>query len=297
MSGYRETFVYKTVAGTEIRADVYAAADPPASSAPVLLYLHGGALIGGTRTGINPAQLERYLAAGFTLVSADYRLAPETKLPAIIDDLRDAASWIRERGPGLFGVDPDRLGVVGHSAGGYLTLMSGLVVEPRPRALVAFYGYGDLVGEWYSKPDPFYSRQPAVSAERARAVVGSGVPSEGLDGSRGEFYLYCRQRGIWPQEIGGRDPAADPDFFTPYCPDRNVHAGWPPTLLLHGDADTDVPHALSVRMAGALADAGVEHELITVPSGPHGFDGRMDLPEIARVFERALDFLKRRLAA
>ena len=54
-----------------------------------------------------------------------------------------------------------------HSAGGYLTLMAGFCLKPRPQALVAFYGYGDIAGPWYSRPDPFYSRQPAVSKDAA----------------------------------------------------------------------------------------------------------------------------------
>jgi acetyl esterase/lipase len=81
------------------------------------------------------------------VVAIDYRLAPEAKLPAIVDDLRDAAAWIREQGPARFGIASERLAVAGHAAGGYLTLLSGHAVEPRPRALVSFYGYGDIAGD------------------------------------------------------------------------------------------------------------------------------------------------------
>ena len=259
---------------------MYRAGSEPA---PVLLFLHGGALIFGERSWIHPAQLERYLAAGFTLVSIDYRLAPETKLPGIIEDLRDAWAWIRERGPQLFSADPDRIGVVGHSAGGYLTLMSGFCVAPRPRALVSFYGYGDLIGEWYSKPDPFYGSMPAVPEREARALE-----------SRDRFYLYCRQQGIWPREVGGRDPGVEPDFFTPYCPEQNVDREWPPTLLLHGEADNDVPYELSRRMASALERAGALHELITSPGG-HGFDGAMEQPDAARAFDAVIGFLTQKV--
>ena len=72
------------------------------------------------------------------LVSIDYRLAPEVKLPAIIEDLKDAFTWIREKGPPLFHANPEKLVVSGGSAGGYLALMSGICVEPRPTALVAY---------------------------------------------------------------------------------------------------------------------------------------------------------------
>ena len=52
------------------------------------------------------------------VVSIDYRLAPETKLPAIVEDVQDACRWVRERGPKLFRIAPERLAVMGGSAGG-----------------------------------------------------------------------------------------------------------------------------------------------------------------------------------
>ena len=72
------------------------------------------------------------------MVSVDYRLAPETKLPAILEDVRDAYRWVREKGPGLFHADPGRIAISGGSAGGYLTLASGFMDDPPPKALVAF---------------------------------------------------------------------------------------------------------------------------------------------------------------
>ena len=74
---------------------------------PVLIWIHGGALIMGHRQNINRAQLDRYLNAGYTVVSIDYRLAPETKLKEILDDIQDANRWVRQRGPDLFRIDPD----------------------------------------------------------------------------------------------------------------------------------------------------------------------------------------------
>ncbi|HET7767301.1 MAG TPA: prolyl oligopeptidase family serine peptidase, partial [Chloroflexota bacterium] len=81
-----------------------------------------------------------------------------------------------------------------------------------------------------------------------------------------------RQHGLWPQEVAGLDPDKDDKAFDPYCPIRHVTAAYPPTLLLHGTADTDVPYQQSADMAAALQAAGVPHELITIPEGPHGFD-------------------------
>ena len=161
-----QTYTYKTVGNCDIKADVYRHSDNPTPTAAIV-YVHGGCLIYGSRKGINSKQLELYLRAGYTVISIDYRLAPETKLPEIITDLQDAFQWIRNSGLDLFLVDPERIAVVGHSAGGYLALMSGCCVAPRPKAIVSFYGYGDIVGDWYSKPDPLYCQQPTVSEEES----------------------------------------------------------------------------------------------------------------------------------
>lgn len=70
---------------------------------------------------------------------------------------------------------------------------------------------------------------------------------------RWSFYLYCRQHGIWPKEVAGHDPDRENHWFGPYCPVRNVSAAYPPTLLIHGTADTDVPYEESVKMDGKLS--------------------------------------------
>jgi len=283
------TYTYKRIDGVDVQADVYPRND--ARLAPVLLWIHGGCLMMGHRSDIADWHRNLYAEAGYTIVSIDYRLAPETKLPAIIDDLQDACRWIRSAGPALFQADPARLTVIGHSAGGYLALMAGFLVAPRPAAIVAFYGYGDIVGPWYSQPSAFYLQQPRISRERARQAVGQVVLTGAIEPhSRWDFYLYCRQTGLWPKEVSGHDPKSEPDFFRPYCPVHNVDRDYPPTLLLHGDRDTDVPHEQSVMMAQALASAGVEHELITIPGGEHGFDAQ-PTPEAGRALRRVLHFL------
>ena len=290
------TYVYKSIGHCDIKADVYRPSSA-SSPAPVIVFIHGGCLIYGSRQGIIPWHQERYLDAGYTVVSIDYRLAPETRLPLIIEDLQDAFRWVRDQGPKRFGIDPDRLAVVGHSAGGYLTLMAGFCVEPRPRALVSFYGYGDIVADWYSKPDPFYCRQPAVSEEESGRRVQGPVISEPYEGrGKDRFYLYCRQHGTWPREVSGHDPETEPEFFVPYSPERNVTPGYPPTLLLHGDQDTDVPYQQSATMAAELARHQVEHRLITGAGGGHGFGCDADDPQAVEAFAVVMDFLEKHTA-
>ena len=287
------THIYKTAQGCQIRADVYPSAHPNTPSS-VILWLHGGALIWGSRVAPKAEHLRRYGELGCVVVAIDYRLAPETKLPGIIEDVRDAYRWVRETGPALFNIDPERVAVIGHSAGGYLSLMAGTFSSP-PRALVSFYGYGDIVADWYTRPDPFYCQRPLISRTEALNAVGTAPTAEGT-GSRISFYFYCRQQGLWPREVGGHDPVAERSFFLPFCPLYNISEDYPPTLLLHGDQDTDVPYEQSATMASALAAAGVDSELITIPGGGHGFDAQMDKPEVSGAFTSVLRFLEQHLA-
>lgn len=291
-----KTYTYKTVGPTEIKADVYRAED--AAVRPVLVWIHGGALIVGSRSGVPKDLLDLCRDEGFILVSIDYRLAPETKLPAIVEDLEDAFAWVRARGPGLFHADPSRLVVAGGSAGGYLTLLAGARVKPRPRALVAYWGYGALDNEWYTKPSEHYRKSaPLVDQEEAYRAVGKGVPT-GADGeagkARGKFYLYCRQNGLWPREVAGFGPDAGRAAFDPYCPVRNVTADYPPTLLVHGTVDTDVPYGESEAMAAELARHKVPHELITVRGGGHGLGGG-DRKVVEDALARARAFVRKHL--
>ena len=287
----RETFTYKTVGGCAIKADVIRPATREVL--PVAVWIHGGALIMGDRGGIGRSLLEELVGAGYAVVSIDYRLAPETKLPEILEDVRDAFAWIRSEGPKRFGGRTDRLVVLGGSAGGYLTLCTGFLVEPRPVALVAFWGYGDIAGDWYARPDAFYRQQTLVSEAEARAAVGTSPISEPPQGNRrGRFYLYCRQNGLWPREVAGIDPAREPRAFDRFCPIRNVTASYPPTMLIHGTKDTDVPHEQSVIMDQELTRRGVSHEFLSVPGGAHGL-GNIDRAEVELIHRRAVAFVRR----
>jgi acetyl esterase/lipase len=290
----RETFTYKTVDDLSIKAEVFNGS--AGTTRPVAVWIHGGALIMGDRRGLDRTLRDELIKAGYAVVSIDYRLAPETKLAAILEDVRDAFAWVRKQGPRAFGAQVDRIAVLGGSAGGYLTLCSGYVIEPRPRALVSFWGYGDIVGPWYSRPDPFYRRQPLVSEEQARAAVGTKALAEPPAGNkRSRFYLYCRQNGLWPKEVSGHDPDTEPKAFDAFCPVRHVSAQYPPTMLIHGTNDTDVPHELSVAMDKELARHRVPHELISVPGGAHGL-GNVETAQVVEIYQRVLDFLKRSMA-
>ena len=91
-----ETYVYKETPDCSIHLDIYA---PPSASKPfrTIMWVHGGAMIVGSR-GYDERFIDEYVTRGYAFVSIDYRLAPETKLPEIVSDVRDALIWTREEG-------------------------------------------------------------------------------------------------------------------------------------------------------------------------------------------------------
>jgi acetyl esterase/lipase len=295
-----DTYVYKVANGHEIFADVHRPLHGETRAA--LVWIHGGALILGSRKGITVFQLAEYLKRGYVVVAVDYRLAPETKLPEIAGDIDDAYRWVRSEGPALFDVDPRRIAIVGHSGGGYLSLLAGTRLRPGPQAIVSFYGYGTITGPWLEQPSSYYNSMPSVSAAQAMAYVNGPVlscapSSPAWPDGRASFYIHARQNGIWPVAVTGHNPQSEPDWFAEYEPLQNITPAFPPTMLLHGEADTDVDFEQSLLLDQAFAQQGVQHEFIRSRKWDHGFDQSMidQDPTVQQAFNGVLEFLDRHL--
>ena len=170
----------------------------------------------------------------------------------------DAFRWIRQDGPRLFGADPQQIVVAGGSAGGYLTMMMGTAVKPRPTALVAYWGYGSFREPWATRPSPHHGTPDSLLPE---AEMLKSIGGRVLNGSQGDtvefkrrvsYYMMLRQTGRWAREVTGFDPDSQADELTRYCPVLNVTSDYPPVLMIHGTADTDVPYEESAAMARQL---------------------------------------------
>ncbi len=293
-----ECCVYRRVGELDLCIDLYPA--PGGGRRPLVVWIHGGALILGSRTRVPAHLLEACHRENWALASLDYRLAPEVKLPTLLDDVAAAFEWLRGEGARAYAYDPDQLAVTGGSAGGYLTLWCGTSVVPRPRCLVSYWGYGDLLGDWYTQPSDHYRRViPLISREEAESGVGREVVS-GVEGgsernrARGRYYHYLRQNGLWTRAVTGWDPGTEREAIAAYCPVRVLPADFPPTFLIHGTEDTDVPHSCSIEMAEALRVRGIDHVLISVEGAEHGLAGA-DASVTQSVYAQAVAFLRAHL--
>jgi acetyl esterase len=214
--------------------------DVPAP-APLVAYFHGGGwVIGDIDTHDGTCRiLSRRTSA--VVVSVDYRLAPENRFPAALDDCAAATAWVAAHGADLGG-DPARLAVAGDSAGGNLAA----AVTQRARA-----GGGPVLC--------------------AQALIYPGVDFTEVRPSllaNGEGYLLTAAAIAWfsAQYLGGHDPA-DPEA-SPLLGDLS---GLPPAVV--ATAEFDPLHDEGRAYADALADAGVPVTHLDFPGLVHGFMG------------------------
>lgn len=190
-------------------------------------------------------RFEGLLAAGFTVYLVHHGSAPRYRVPDAVSDVRAALRHIKANADAM-GVDAQRLGVWGGSAGGHLTLLLALSPEVKPDAPPR--GRARALGPHYVNP---------TGDARVAAAVA--------------FYPPVDLRPlVGPVE---RFPALDfdPARAADVSPILHVSDDDPPVLLVHGDADTLVPLRNSESLAAAFEAAGVEHDFITIEGGDHGF--------------------------
>ncbi len=180
---------------------------------------------------------QKLLANGYTVFMVRHGSAPLFKVPDAVADVRRAVRYVRLHADD-FGIDADRLGVFGGSAGGHLSLMLGNASDEGDQA----------------SSDPI-----AQTGNRVAAVVAYFPPVDlqGIVGPNDRFPAL------------DFDPARAADI----SPLRFVSADDPPTLLVHGDADELVPLSHSERIQAAFEEAEVTSRLIVIEGAGHGFRG------------------------
>jgi dipeptidyl aminopeptidase/acylaminoacyl peptidase len=126
-------------------------------------------------------------------------------------------------------------------------------------------------------------------------MIEAGAPvanAADREGDGGAYYQTCRQKGLWPLKVTGFDPKTEEEKFTPLMAAKNVTSDYPPTLMIHGTVDTDVPFEQSEIMAREFEKHSVTFELVRVENGEHGLQGA-NPEDIEAAYAKVLPFVAR----
>jgi acetyl esterase/lipase len=209
---------------------------------PALIFIHGGAWSGGKRDMYRYYTI-RYAQRGYVCATISYRLSREAPFPAAVQDAKCAVRWMRANAS-QYNVDPDKIGVIGGSAGAHLAMMVGYSsdlpelegsagnpsISSRVQAVVNLYGPVDLTTEFAQK------------AESVRRFLDNKT--------------YTEAKALYEKS----------------SPLNHVSADDPPTLILHGTIDDVVPVTQADVLAHKLKEVGVAFVYDRFEGWPHAMD-------------------------
>ncbi|GHE05274.1 alpha/beta hydrolase [Streptomyces alanosinicus] len=250
---------------------------------PAVVWIHGGGWLEGDRRfppPTVPVELLHgaVLGAGLALVAMDYRHSLEAPFPAQLHDVKAAVRYVRHHAADL-GIDPERIGAWGESAGGHLAALAGLVrADAHGAGLEGAEGVREAdsgvraVVDWYGVSD-------------IAAILGRALPS--LPDGASYPNPFEALLGGPESERHERARVASPVTYA-------ADGGAPPFLLIHGREDQIVPYDQSEALARVLKDAGGEVTVRPVEGADHIFLGSCEVPDIVA---HSVEFLHRHLTA
>ena len=239
---------YSIANNVELKLDLYLPRNIT-EPVPLVVNFHGGGWVEGNKDR-SMLGLMRYLQMGFAVANVGYRLGRVSPAPAAVEDTRCALRWLTRRAK-QYKFDTGKIVLTGGSAGGHLALISGMLPAGNPfdRACAT-----DDSTRWVSGVEPPLAVAAIIN------YFGIVDVEDMLTGTNAKHYAI-----EWLGAANNREALA-----RSVSPIHYVRSGLPAILSVHGDADTLVPYAHSVRLHEALAKAGVVNEFLTVPGGGHG---------------------------
>ncbi len=230
---------------------------------PLVIWVHGGAWKAGSKA--DPLPLRLIADAGYAIASVNYRLSPQAKFPAQIEDCKSAVRWLRANAK-QYRLDPDRFAAWGASAGGHLVALLGTAdgkfdvgehtgVSSRVQAVVDYFGPSDFLQmDAHALPTAPFKHSVVNSPESD--LIGGPITENDLMVARASPLTYASRND-------------------------------PPFLIVHGDQDPLVPVHQSQLLEDALKRAGVSVTLYTVRGAGHGQGFEKD----ARIVPMVREFL------
>jgi acetyl esterase/lipase len=255
-----QTLTFCRSGGENLFMDLYPSQDG-SGLAPAVIYIHGGGwTMGDKHRGTGTIFLPELHRRGYVVAAINYRLAPRYKFPAQIEDVKCAIRFLRAHAS-EFNIDPNRIGLIGGSAGGHLASLSALTR----------FDAGFDIGEYLD-----------VSSQ-VQAVVDLFGPSDLPD-------LFSKAPGRVVKSVFDADSLKDP-ILKLASPVNCVHPDAPPFLIMQGDKDILVPISQSETFYKKLKENGVKAELIVVQNAGHGFR-----PKFRKEIQPSRDILIQRVA-
>jgi len=249
--------VYGSANNTPLKLDVWYPRDNP-NPTPTLVYIHGGGWIFGSKEGA-VYQFLPYLEKGWRVVNVEYRMASNSLAPAAVEDTRCALRWIY-RNAKQYNFDTSKIVLTGHSAGGHLSLITGML--PKGTDLDnRCYGDEDLkvaaIINWYGITDV----------------------NDLIQGANLKNYAV-----MWMGSLENKTEIAKK-----VSPLTYIRADLPPIFTVHGDKDDVVPYSHATLLKEKLDKVKVPNKLYTVKGGGHGM---FETKEYSAAFDEIWKFLK-----
>jgi len=232
---------YKRVGEKSLQFDIYRPKNL-AKPAPLLLFIHGGGWKGGKRSDYL-VYLVDFAERGYVTATVSYRLLGDSPYPACAEDIRDAVKWLYSNGK-KYGYDPDRIALIGGSAGAHLALLTA-------------YGWGNGISD-------SVSGDSLTASHRIKAVVDIYGPFDMTT-------EYARVHPLVTNFIAASYDSR-PDLYEEASPYKYLGRDNPPTLILHGTSDRLVPVSQSDTLKARLDRLGVPNEYYRLPLWPHTMD-------------------------
>lgn len=275
-----EDVIYGRKDGTALTLDVFTPRGP-ANGAAVVFVVSGGWV--SSHEGINPQMFAELLKRGYTVFPVVHGSQPRYTIPEVVEDMHRSIRFIRMNAA-RYGIHPNRIGIMGGSAGGHLSLMIGTSGTPgradakdpvnrfssRVQAVACFFPPTDFLNYGEEGRDAFVALEGELKSFRAPFDFRE------LDKETRRYVpITDRERRL--------------EILRRISPVTHVSADDPPTLIIHGDADKLVPVQQAREIEEQLSAAGVPVKLVVKKDAGHGWPNLLeDVKPMADWFDKYL---------
>ena len=252
------------------RLDLYLPTQAPEKPLPLIVHIHGGGWRGGSKY---PCSFVGMVNRGYVVASIEYRFSQKAVFPAQIQDCQAAIRWLRGNSK-QFSIDPERIGVIGGSAGGHLSALVG--TAGGAKAFPPIGGHLDQSDCVQCVCDIFGPANFATVMQQAAA-----------DSNVRNIFKFNSDSDPYSLLIGDH-LEKNPEKTAAVSPVHYITPDDPPMLILHGTHDALVPYAQSVELEAALKAQNVPAWLQTLPGAGHG-GGAFTKPNVLNLVNNFFD--------